>query len=194
MYQNFLTDTTFFHFLYKCDQQIAEEYCKKSCIYCNKGILHVANYQRKPKGVPKNVSSCFSKKFSFCCNVEGCRKRTTPPSMRFMGRKVYVGMVILLVFTLGERTSSKIDQLMVLTGVNLPEETLRRWQYWWGKLPFTDIWKQYGLGAMIKPKKLPLSLLECFEGSAREKLIHLLFFLSPLTTNSHILNINIMQY
>jgi hypothetical protein len=30
----------------------------------------------------------YGQRFSFCCAVGGCRKRTTPPSLRFLGRKV----------------------------------------------------------------------------------------------------------
>jgi len=30
---------------------------------------------------------------SFCCDRDGCRKRVTPPSVRFLGRKVYLGAV-----------------------------------------------------------------------------------------------------
>ena len=35
--------------------------------------------------------------FSFCCAVDGCRKRTTPPSLRFLGRKVYLAAMVVLI-------------------------------------------------------------------------------------------------
>jgi len=183
MYQNFLTDTIFFQYLYNCDLKIAEECRKKGCS-CNKGTLHKANYPRKPRGVPEKVASYFSMRFSFCCNQEGCRKRVTPPSLRFMGRKIYVSLIILLVFTLEKTLSKQIDQLLSITGILLPDETLRRWRHWWGKLPNTRVWNQYGLGTRIDHGQLPVSLLEHFTGSVKKKIINLLLFLSPLTTTS----------
>jgi hypothetical protein len=36
-------------------------------------------------------------RFSFCCDRDGCRNRATPPSVRFLGRKVYLGAVVMLI-------------------------------------------------------------------------------------------------
>ena len=36
-------------------------------------------------------------RLSFCCDREGCRKRVTPPSVRFLGRKVYLAAVMILI-------------------------------------------------------------------------------------------------
>ncbi|HRZ54915.1 MAG TPA: hypothetical protein P5525_05600 [Candidatus Paceibacterota bacterium] len=36
-------------------------------------------------------------RFSLCCGKEGCRRRNTPPSVRFLGRWVYAGLVVILV-------------------------------------------------------------------------------------------------
>jgi len=33
----------------------------------------------------------------FCCAVDGCRSRATPPSLRFLGRKVYLAAIVVLV-------------------------------------------------------------------------------------------------
>ena len=38
-----------------------------------------------------------TKRFSFCCDQEGCRRRHTPPSVRFLGRRVYGGLVAVLI-------------------------------------------------------------------------------------------------
>jgi hypothetical protein len=34
---------------------------------------------------------------SLCCSRDGCRRRMTPPSVRFLGRRVYLGAVLVLV-------------------------------------------------------------------------------------------------
>ena len=38
----------------------------------------------------------FVRRFSLCCGREGCRKRATPPSLRFLGRRVYLCAVVLV--------------------------------------------------------------------------------------------------
>ncbi len=54
-----------------------------------RGNLHQSHYLRKPRGVPKETHPDYPVRFSYCCGVDGCRKRFTPPSMRFLSRKVY---------------------------------------------------------------------------------------------------------
>lgn len=54
--------------------------------------MHRADYDRKPRGGPEH----WSERHSFCCDQDGCRRRHTPPSVRFLGRKVYVGFVVVL--------------------------------------------------------------------------------------------------
>ena len=36
-------------------------------------------------------------RFSFCCAADGCRKRETPASLRFLGRKVFLGAMVVLI-------------------------------------------------------------------------------------------------
>ena len=76
-------------------QDLAGETRKKACP-CG-GRLHSANYLRKPRGTPVQLPEQECLRFSFCCDRVGCRKRVTPPSVRFMGRKVYFGAIIILI-------------------------------------------------------------------------------------------------
>ena len=46
---------------------------------------------------PPGLGKEYDQRFSFCCAADGCRKRTTPPSLRFLGRKVYLATVVTLV-------------------------------------------------------------------------------------------------
>ena len=41
-------------------------------------------------------AEAFGRRFSLCCGREGCRHRATPPSVRFLGRRVYVGAVVIV--------------------------------------------------------------------------------------------------
>jgi hypothetical protein len=65
------------------------------CSFC-RGKLHAANYDRKPRGGPEELDPEFSLRRSFCCAVDGCRRRHTPPSFRFLGRRVYLAAVFIL--------------------------------------------------------------------------------------------------
>ena len=46
-----------------------------------------------PSGYPK--PQCF--RLSFCCDRDGCRKRATPPSVRFLGPKGLLGVIVILI-------------------------------------------------------------------------------------------------
>jgi hypothetical protein len=179
MYQIILTDIKFHNSLFQYDQQIALKVRKQGCP-CG-GKLHTANYLRKPRGIPQGVDENFCIRFSFCCNVEGCRKRTTPPSLRFLGRKVYTAITIIIVFTLGLTISEQIDKYFSCKEHILSNGTIVRWRQWWKQLPSSTIWRRQGLGSTINQERLPNSLLESFNGNTEEKIRHMLLFLSPLS-------------
>ena len=61
------------------------------------GVLHSVGIRRKPRGRPAGLGEEHDQRFSFCCAADGCRTRKTPPSFRFLGRKVYLGAVVVLV-------------------------------------------------------------------------------------------------
>ena len=46
---------------------------------------------------PGDLPDEYRYRFSFCCDRDGCRKRVTPPSVRFLGRRVYLGAVVILI-------------------------------------------------------------------------------------------------
>jgi hypothetical protein len=125
----------------------------------------------------------YTERFSFSCAVDGCRKRTTPPSLRFLGRHVYLAtMVTLISALLLGTTPSRLARLSVLPG--LDRRTLVRWRAWW-RSTFTDSsFAPVAMAAMVPPidlAALPVSLLDRFAGDLREQLIALLRFLGPMT-------------
>ena len=139
MLQKILNDASFFEGLLKLDIDIAESYSVKCCQHCG-SRLHVANFRRKPRGYPGKASFFFNVRFSFCCYQ--CRKRFTPPSFRFLGRKVYLSVVILLISALMGRKLSpkKMSKLNHLCGAN--RRTLMRWREWWQQeFSSSDLWK-----------------------------------------------------
>ena len=182
MYQTLLADATFFRFLLECDSELAEEAKRRGCVSCG-GVLHRADYDRRPRGEPRGLGAEFARRYSFCCAREGCRKRNSPPSLRFLGRRVYLGAVVVLVAAMREGpTPTRLERLQALVGVCA--RTVRRWRRWWQTVfPETAVWVAT-LGLLSRPveeKHLPGSLLDRLLGTLRERVVALLRLISPLT-------------
>lgn len=178
-----LHDTRLFAQLLRIDEDLADTARAVGCVQCG-GVLHRANYPRKPRGGPAGLSDAGCLRLSFCCALEGCRSRNTPPSVRFLGRRVYLGTVILLALAFeGPLTVRRITRLRDQLGVD--ERTLRRWRVWWRKaLPAGPFWKiaRAGFVPPIEVARLPLSLIVRFvSADESERIIQVLGFLSPLS-------------
>lgn len=88
----------FWQLLFDVDTRIAQAVQTAGCPHCN-GPLHRADYPRKPRGGPLDPDidqALLSTRISLCCGRPGCRRRSTPPSVRFLGRRVYLGAAFLL--------------------------------------------------------------------------------------------------
>ena len=169
MYTDVLIDPKFFRFLSACDADLAEEARREGCPQC-RGRLHRANYPRKPRGGPEAIASEQTYRDSFCCEREGCRRRLTPRSVRFLGRRVYFAIVVLLLSVLesGPRRS-KARLLEEAVGVSL--RTLRRWRLWWQSFfPRTRFWiaARARLSPPLEERDLPRELLDRFCGQATD--------------------------
>lgn len=99
MCQRLLGNASLFELLLKIDDELAEETRESGCPHCGSG-LHRAGYERKPRGGPAGLGERFNRRSSFCCGQDGCRRRATPPSVRFLGRRVYLGAVVVLLSAL----------------------------------------------------------------------------------------------
>ena len=182
MYQAILADDEFHEQLLVFDRDLAASARTARCWLCG-GALHSASYDRKPRGGPVGLGQEYVERFSFCCAVDGCRTRATPPSLRFLGRHVYLATVVTLIsaMQLGI-TPSRLARLSVVPG--LDRRTLARWRAWW-RSAFTDSpFAPVAMAAVVPPidiTALPASLLDRFAGGVREQLIALLRFLGPLT-------------
>ena len=159
-----LLDTNFYTFLFQIDQELAAEARAAGCS-CG-GVLHSARYPRKPRGAPRGLGSDHEKRLSFCCAEEGCRRRTTPSSVRFLGRRVYLGAIVVLVSAMeGGVSLKRAARLRELLGVSL--RTLKRWRRWWREsFVGSSFWKHaqgYFMPA-VEESALPASALERFVG------------------------------
>ena len=185
-----LQDASFFELLYEVDEDIAAKVRASGCRHCG-GTLDSANYPRKPRGGPDGMEEdCASRRLSFCCRRKGCRSRATPPSVRFLGRRVYWGVVVILQSAMQQGvTPFRAARLHSALGVD--RQTVQRWREWWlAKFPATRFW-QVARARFVPPidlTSLPLSLLERFEKKCssdnQSQLVGLLRFLSPITTSS----------
>lgn len=173
--------------LLEVDRALAAQARAAGCGWCG-GVLHSARYRRKPRGgVPAALREAYRRRESLCCAREGCRRRTTPPSLRFLGRRVYVAAVVVLVSAMtGGVTAKRAAHMRELVGVD--RRTLQRWRSWWlATFRRTAFWAEARarLVPPIEEWRLPASLLERFIGErAEDALVACLRFLSPITTSA----------
>ena len=183
--QSFLANQKLRELLEKVDADVAEQVRQCGCLHCS-GKLHSAKYERKPRGGPDSDRDKKIYRASFCCDQDGCRKRHTPPSVRFLGRRVYWGIAVILVSAVQHGLKpERVRRLQEAFGVD--RRTLERWREWWLEaFVQTSFWK--AARALFMPliceKTLPLSLCQRFKANRRDRLLKLLKFLSPLTTAS----------
>ncbi len=185
MYLDLLGDRKLDELLERLDQREAHAVRAGGCREAGcTGQLHAARYPRKPCG-PQARRTEKTYRESFCCARRDCRARMTPASLRFLGRKVYLASVVVLISILRcGATPKRVQRLRELSGASA--RTIQRWRAWWVKeVPRTPLWRVMR-AAFVAPdqaeRDLPLSALECFTASdARERLVQFLRFLLPLT-------------
>lgn len=185
MYQALLADSRFHAQLLAFDHDLATECRAAGCLDCG-GALHTANYLRKPRGRLVALDEEHDRRFSFCCAVDGCRSRATPASLRFVGRKVYLGVIVTLIAAMqGGLTDRQLGKLNDAIGVD--RRTVARWRKWWRTgFTVTPFWRAHAGGLMppVDTTRLPASLMERFAGDARQQLIAFLSFLGPITAGA----------
>jgi hypothetical protein len=162
MYHDLPRAARFWSVLFAIDQDLAEETRKKACP-CG-GQLHCANYLRKPRGTPVQLPERLCLRLSFCCDRDGCRKRVTPPSVRFLGPKVYLGAIVILISAMRQgATPRRVRELSKRFGAD--RRTIARWQVVWREhFPQTSFWKsaRARLVPVVPIVSLPYSLVEAF--------------------------------
>jgi hypothetical protein len=181
-----LRDTRFYELLLGFDRQIADAAHAGPCRECG-SKLHWGSFGRKPRGVPAGLGREHTRRFSLCCSRDGCRTRDTPGSLRFLGRKVYLGAMVVLISAMQSGlTPERMKRLKELVGVS--RRTVLRWRDWWRTVfTMSPFWRAHRGLAPSASTDLPASLLKSFDGAIERQLISLLRFLTPITTGRGIL-------
>jgi hypothetical protein len=183
VYHVLLQDARFWAFLFEVDKDLANQSRRQDCP-CG-GRLHCANYPRKPRGGCEKLPESGGYRLSFCCERDGCRKRTTPPSVRFLGRKVYLAAVVVLVAAMRHGPSPRrVRELTDLFGAD--RRTIARWCIFWREhFPQTAFWKvaRGRLVPRLAMAHLPGALFDAFirHEDSCEDWRRLLEFFSPIT-------------
>lgn len=169
------------------DEGICARVAAAGCLLCG-GPLHRSDYPRKPRGgLLAGGGEAFCWRLSLCCGWSGCRRRSTPPSVRFLGRRVYLGAAVILAGIASQVLATRRE---VKRATGIPARTVRRWQTWWRtRFPEGRLFQEER-GRFLPPlviAELPTSLVERFDRAGRdlaEAVVRTLGFLAPLTTAS----------
>jgi hypothetical protein len=182
MIANVIQEPSFFQFLAAIDADLASRTRIRGCGFCG-GVLHSACYPRKPRGGSVELETTTpTMRQSFCCDK--CRRRTTPESVRFLGRRVYPGFIMVLLSAMQSGVTDKLTNELRLS-LGVARRTLQRWLQWWREIFVRTLFWTLCRGRFMPPVEhasLPNSLLERFSDmDAQSQLVRCLQFLAPLS-------------
>ena len=185
--QGLMGDPRFYELLLDFDRQMACAAHAQRCQKCG-AVRHWGSYDRKPRGAPVDLGPEHRRRFSLCCAADGCRTRATPGSLRFLGRKVFFGTLVVLITAMQSgSTPARLKHLRERVGVSA--RTVTRWRDWWRRVfAESPFWRAHrALTPAANSADLPASLWSCFDGPIERQLLSLLRFLVPITTGRGIL-------
>jgi hypothetical protein len=177
-----LLDSRFVEFLVRTDEQMAEEMRAGGCLRCG-NALHLNSFPRKPRGIPPDwATKYFTYRLSFDCSV--CSKRHTPPSVRFLEQRVYLGFAVVLACA-AQKGLTDFRVKSLVAKIKVSRQTIERWCIWWqeafAKSAFFKTERGRFKPLTIEDAMLPTCLLLCFEGAdLSSRLQGLLRFLAPV--------------
>lgn len=115
--------------VFRFDEDMARRFQRERCP-CG-GVRNIANFRRSPRGLPADISAearvAMSVRFSFCCS--DCRRRATPPSLRFHSRSWYLAPIRLLASVMDKGCRQAVRALGRAAGIS--SRTISRWRHWW---------------------------------------------------------------
>ena len=108
----------------------------------------------------------------------------TPTSIRFLARRVYLGVVVVLAAALQHGLT---DARVAALQRHLPTSrtTLARWREWWlATFPAGPFWQTFRarFAPPVDETRLPASALERFAGDLADRLRFFLDFLRPISS------------
>ena len=177
-HHSILSNARVWDFLTQVDAAEAQACRAAGCPRCA-GALHSATYPRKPHGLAADLRDDV-RRFSLCCSV--CRRRVKPPSVRFFGRRFYVGALFLVVSTLALAGGVRLQTIARRWGI--AASTLKRWRRWWLEaFPLTRQWRVKRGELALPPEVAPLRwLVRIMRGrSLRSRVLRSLVWLMPWT-------------
>ena len=170
MCTNIFKDSRTFSFLLQIDRDTEIQARQEPCRFCG-DRLHRADYLRKPRVPGIDLSEAFCRRPSFCCRRDGCRRRQTPTLLRFLGRRVYASIVVILVAAMTQGASPKrLCELKAEFGV--PPQTVRRWQHYWQSIfSQQSTWRYFrgNLVPTIADADLPLALVDRMTANMKDQ-------------------------
>jgi len=114
------------------------------------------------RGVADEAVGYFERRFSFCCGR--CRRRQTPPSLRFADHWVYAMAAVLVATVLAVEKSLAAAARQL----GAARRTVGRWRHWFrDALPKSQWWGRH-TGLFREPpeqERMPLSLLDQIAGA-----------------------------
>lgn len=133
-------NASFYRFIQQIDLDIVKSAQAIPCSHCG-DRLDRSDYGRKPRGVILNTDDDL-RRYSLCCRQDGCRKRFTCKSLRFMGRKVFLGFFILFASSLPKNAEgSSVHR--VSKDLDVSPQTLSRWlKYWREDFSKSTFWRR----------------------------------------------------
>lgn len=135
-----LPGASLYRFIQQIDLDIVKSAQACPCLHCG-GRLDRADYNRKPRGVSLGLDDDL-RRYSLCCRQDGCRKRLTCQSLRFMGRKVFLGFFILFASSLPKRVEGPSVH-RISNELSVSPQTLSRWlSYWKEDFSKTSFWRR----------------------------------------------------
>lgn len=181
-YYTFVSQPHFFSFLLQIDRSISNAAHQVPCSHCG-GKLDWANFRRAGYGLPDDADPMCRLRFSLCCRTDGCRKRMTPESVRFLHGIAYTTIVLVLLSCIQHGLSPSRAEALTKK-LKVSRQTITRWIAWWRKhvVP-SAFWKERRGRFMpiLDEAKLPDELLEFFargDSVLRQALANLLQFLA----------------
>lgn len=128
LFRQWAPELKFLTTLADLDEEIAWQITQtRRCAHCG-GQLHRSDTPRSTRGISGSARELFGWRVSFCCAARECRKRYTPPSLRFPERKWYALGVMLVAAVLGPRNQEHVTGRVMVAGAAVPLRTVRRWQ------------------------------------------------------------------
>ncbi len=181
-----LTNSELIVILPQIDFDLSNQVKEARCPYCG-GPLHQADYERNPRS-PWVLGWKHRRRRSLCCGSKGCRRRTKPPSVIFLGGRVYLSIMVILVTAMCHGVSPRRARILTQK-FDIDRATLARWRGWWREeFPETSFWmaRRHRFFKQLQSGLKPLQALIAFflEHQQGGGIIPLLEFLAPLSSSS----------